>query len=268
MDFDSLVKLEQSFKNIKFFSKNHTYEINGEKASGSVTGLLKKFEQPFPRDEVAQRIAKRDGILIEDVLIDWDYKRDYSSHKGSEFHLFAENYLQRRQETIDRKMIESFLKSKGKGLENVEKYYKEIAILIRNFLDFYNWWDQRYILIKSEFVVGDAITKICGTIDNLSYNTEKNELELFDYKTNKSIDKTNTFGNRMLAPFDYLPQCSHVTYSLQLWVYKLIIERNSPFKIGDLHIVWVGDENKYEKIEVLNLKKEAEKILEIGPDKR
>lgn len=268
MNFDNLVKLEQSFKDIKFFSKNHTYQINGEPALCSVTSLLKKFEKPFPREETAQRIAKRDGVLIEDVLLDWDYKRDYSSHKGSEFHLFAENYLQRRQETIDRKMIETFLKDKGRDLKDVEKYYKEVAILIRNFLDFYNWWNKNYILIKSEFVVGDKETKICGTIDNLSYNIEKNELELFDYKTNKSIDKTNSFGNKMLSPFDYLPQCSQVTYSLQLWIYKLIIERNSPFKIGDLHIVWVGGENKYESIEVLNLKKEAEKILEIGPGKR
>jgi hypothetical protein len=268
MDFEGLIKLEQSFKDVKFFSKNHTYQIDEQPALCSVTGLLKKFEAPFPRDEAAQRIARRDGVLIEDVLLEWDYKRDYSSHKGSEFHLFAESYLQRRQETIDRKMIESFLKSKGKGLEHVEKYYKEVATLIRNFLDFYNWWSQNRILIKSEFVVGDKETKICGTIDNISYNIEKNELELFDYKTNKSIDKTNSFGNKMLAPFDYLPQCSHVTYSLQLWIYKLIIERNSPFKIGDSYIVWVGGEKKHKLIEVLNLKKEAEKILEIGPGKR
>jgi ATP-dependent exoDNAse (exonuclease V) beta subunit len=268
MDFESLVKLDQSFENVKFFSKNHTYEIDGGSASTSVTSLLKKFEQPFKRDEIAERVAKRDGVLIEDVLTQWDYKRDYSSHKGSEFHLFAENYLQRKQNTIDRKMLESFLRSKNKNLTEVENYYKEVATLIKNFLDFYNWWKERYILIKSEFVVGDKLTKICGTIDNLSYNIEKKELELFDYKTNKSIDKTNTYGNKMLAPFDYLPQCSLVTYSLQLWIYKLIIERNSPFKIGDLHIVWVGGEKKCETIEVLQLKKEAEKILEIGPVKR
>lgn len=268
MDFENLVKLDQSFKDIKFFSKNHTYEIEGKPALTSVTSLLKKFEPPFKRNEIAERVAKRDGVLIEDVLTEWDYKRDYSSHKGSEFHLFAENYLQRKQNTIDRKMLESFLKSKNKELTEVEDYYKEVAILIKNFLDFYEWWNEKYILIKSEFVIGDKLTKICGTIDNLSYNIEKKELEIFDYKTNKSIDKKNNYGNKMLSPFDYLPQCSLVTYSLQLWIYKLIIERNSPFKIGDLHIVWVGGENQHEQIEVLQLKKEAEKILEIGPDKR
>jgi ATP-dependent exoDNAse (exonuclease V) beta subunit len=268
MDFDSLVKLEQSFKDVKFFSKNHTYQINNMPAAGSVTGLLKKFETPFKRDEIAQKVASKKGVSIETILEDWDYKRDYSSHKGSEFHLFAENYIQRKQETVDRKMLENFLQDKNKNLNESEKYYQEIALLIKNFLNFYDWWKEKYILIKSEFVVGDHQTKICGTIDNLSYNIEKKQLELFDYKTNKSIDKTNTYGNKMLNPFDYLPQCSHVTYSLQLWIYKLILERNTPFTVGDLHITWVGGEKQYENIKVLNLKKEAEKFLEIGPGKR
>jgi ATP-dependent exoDNAse (exonuclease V) beta subunit len=265
MDFEDLIKLEQSFEGVKFFSKNHTYQINGTPAKGSVTSLLKKYEPPFPRIELAEKKAKKEGVLVEDILEEWDYKRDYSSHKGSEFHLFAENYLQRKQETIDRKMVEQFLKDKGKNIEqSIEDYYKEMALLIRNFLDFYDEWKKKYILVKSEFVVGDYKTNICGTIDNLCFNLEKKELELFDYKTNKSIDKNNPYGKKMLKPFDYLPQCSQVTYSLQLWIYKLIIEKNSSFKIGDLHIVWVGNKTKYKDVEVLNLKKEAEKILEMA----
>ena len=41
------VELEQSFSNIKFFDKNHHYEIDGEPALMSVSQLISKYEKPF-----------------------------------------------------------------------------------------------------------------------------------------------------------------------------------------------------------------------------
>ena len=263
MDFDSLVTLTESFSHIKFFDKDHTYKIDGKPALTSVSGILKKYEKEFEKDKVAGFVARKENKSISEVLAEWKYKGDYSCHKGSEFHLFVENFLERRKIAIDKDAFIVFLK-KNKNVfeqEDVDKYYNEMAHLISNFLNFYDWWKEDHILLKSEFVVGDKESGICGTLDNLSYNKKTKKLVIFDYKTNKEIKTENPRGDSLLAPFKYLQNCELVKYSLQIWLYKLIIERNTPFEVGDGHVVWVAGKDNYELISVLDLKKEAEIIL-------
>lgn len=264
LNFNSLVLLEDSFSHIKFFEKDHHYEIDGEKAAISVSQLISRFEKPFDKEGVAQTVAKRDGKTINDVLKEWEWKKNYSCHKGSEFHLIVEQFFQRRVFPINRDSLIGFLTDSPVGENNkkfIDEYYNQMALLIKNFQGFYNWWKEDHILLKSEFVVGDRETKVCGTIDNVSYNKKTGELILFDYKTNKEIKREGFRGETMLPPINTVQKCELGKYSLQLWLYKLIIERNSPFKVGDSYIIWVAGEENYEKIPVLNVKQEAELIL-------
>ena len=260
MNLESFVKLEEAFSHIRFYEKDHSYKINGVTTKYSVTKLIKKYEKPFETDEIAENVAKKRSISKEDIIKSWDFTRDYATHKGSEFHLFVENFLQRRQVTIDRDAIVDFL-SKHKALNTIEEYYSEFAVLVKNFIEFYEWWKQDYILIKPEFVIGDADASVGGTIDNLSYNKKTNKLALFDYKTNKKMDSKNKWGNKLLPPFDYLPSCEMTTYSLQLHLYKLLIEKHTSFEVETPHIIWVTNPDGYKLIEVKDLSKEAKKIL-------
>jgi hypothetical protein len=264
LELNSFIELEESFSHIKFFSKNHTYTINDVPAKTSVSGLLKKYEKPFERDKIATYVAERDQKKVEDVLAEWDFAKNYSCHKGSEFHLYVENFLNRKQTTIDVKALEIFYKENENFYKDtsISDYYKELAHLIKNFLNFYNWWKKDHFLLKSEFVIGDKASGICGTIDNLSYNKKTNELIIFDYKTNKEIKKRNPRDNTFLEPIQYLSQCEYIKYSLQLWLYQIIIERNSNFKVPKSYIVWVANKEKYELMETLNLRKEAEMLLD------
>ena len=203
MNLEDFIKLEDSFSDIKFFAKNHSYKIGEETAKYSVTKLLKKYEKPFESDKIAERVARKRGILKEEILKEWDFKRDYSTHKGSEFHLFAENYLQRRQIQIDQEAIKNFLFERGENIF-INDYYKEVALLVKNFLQFYDWWKKDYILLKTEFVIGDRDANVCGTIDNLSYNKKTKKLAIFDYKTNKKIGTSSDYNNKLLSPFEHL----------------------------------------------------------------
>ena len=101
INFDSLVLLNECFSHIKFFEKNHTYTIDEKPAKTSVSGAIKKYEKEFEKDKVAGFVARKEGKTISEVLTEWDYKRDYSCHKGSEFHLFVENFLERRKIALD-----------------------------------------------------------------------------------------------------------------------------------------------------------------------
>jgi hypothetical protein len=263
LNFDSLVTLTEAFSHVKFFDKNHKYTIGDVPAKTSVSGALKKYEKEFESDRIAKNIAKRDGKEVDQVLAEWAYKRDYSCHKGSEFHLFVENFLERRKVALDKEKFIVFLTQNKAKFEqsDIELYYNEMAHLINNFLNFYDWWKQDHILIKSEFVIGDDKSKLCGTLDNLSYNKKTKKLSIFDYKTNKEIKIDNPRGETLLAPFTHLQNCELVKYSLQIWLYKLIIERNTPFEVGDGNIVWVCGKDNYILYPTLNLKDEAETIL-------
>lgn len=261
--FDSLIDLEECFSNIKFFDKNHTYTIDDLPAKTSVSGLIKQYEKPFEKEKIASYVAERDKKSIENVLAEWEFAKNYSCHKGSEFHLFVENYFNRKQTTIDIDALKNFYKANEDFYKDtsISSYYNELAHLIKNFLNFYQWWKKDHILIKSEFVVGDKSSGVCGTIDNLSYNKKTKELVIFDYKTNKEIKKQNPRDDTFLAPFEYLSHCEYIKYSLQLCLYQTIIEKNSSFKVPKSYIVWVANKDNFQMMETLNLKKESEMLL-------
>jgi ATP-dependent exoDNAse (exonuclease V) beta subunit len=264
LNFNSLIILEEAFSDIKFFEKDHHYEINGKKAEMSVSQLINKYDKPFDKN-IAHRVAKRDGKLVEDVLWEWEYNKDYSCHKGNEFHLMVEEFYQRRTIPIDKEDIIKFFKKKQNDSYNddqLAKYYMDMAHMIKNFKNFYEWWKQDHILLKSEFVVGDKEKRICGTIDNLSYNKKTGKLALFDYKTNKEIKRQGYKGETLLPPIDNVPKCELGKYSLQLSLYKLILERNTPFEVGDCKIIWVTGEDDYELISILDLDKEAKTLFD------
>jgi ATP-dependent exoDNAse (exonuclease V) beta subunit len=265
MNFDTLVSLENSFSDILFIEKNHKYTIAGEPAKMSVSQLIKNYEKPFDSQKAASFVAQRDGFTVKEILEQWEFTKDYSCHKGSEFHRYVENYFTRKQTSLDRDSIEFFFEKRKqfKSDNSVNLYYNEVAKLIKNFINFYNWWKQEHILIKSEFVVGDKESEICGSIDNLSYNFKTNELVIFDYKTNKEIKRKNSRKETLLKELKHLPQCEFSKYSLQLSLYSTIIEKVTSLKVPKSYIVWVNGETNYELIECLDLKKESKIILDL-----
>ena len=263
MDFKSLIHLENCFSDIFFLEKNHTYRFGKTPSKISVSGLIKKYEKPFESEKVASFVAKRDGLTTEQILDKWDFLKEYSCHKGSEFHKFVENFLARKQISIDNEKIQAFYNEKKTFLTetSIENYYTDIKKLIKNFVEFYNWWKSEHILLKSEFVIGDKKSGVCGTIDNLSLNTKTNEMVIFDYKTNKEIKRNNPRKEFLLDCLSHLENCEFVKYSLQLSLYSLIIENITDFKIPRSYIVWVSGENSYELIKCMDLKNEASILL-------
>jgi ATP-dependent exoDNAse (exonuclease V) beta subunit len=261
MDFSSIEILEKSFEGIIFSEKDHTYIINNSPAKSSVTQLLKKYEKPFDTNKIAAVVAAKQGVLVEDIKNLWEFKKNFSCEKGTLFHSYVENFLQKKKIQLNKQAISQFV------YENIDyvteqQFYTDVAHYISNFQNFYNYWKQDHILIRPELVVGDEETKVCGCIDNLSFNTKTKELVIFDYKTNKEI---KTVGReRLLSEMSHLTNCELVKYSLQLWLYNLILERNTPFKLADPYIVWVGKPNSYELIQALDLRKEAEMILKLA----
>jgi ATP-dependent exoDNAse (exonuclease V) beta subunit len=67
-------------------------------------------------------------------------------------------------------------------------------------------------------------------VDQLFFNEKSGKLEIWDWKTNKKIDKKNRW-QQFKEPISHLDVCELNTYSLQLSLYKYIITRNTNIEL-------------------------------------
>jgi ATP-dependent exoDNAse (exonuclease V) beta subunit len=252
MSLDIITELSV-FNKIKYFDDTHEYYIGDQKYI-SATKFIGTFKPYFDSDRIAERYANKHGLLKEDVLKEWDFKRDFSTHKGKKFHDFAENYLNNKIFPYDNQdIIERF------GQDDIRPVFEKLKGM---FVDFYHSSRVNLIPIKNEVVVGDEELGVCGMIDQLYYNKKANELQIWDWKTNKAINRVSEYKNKMKAPIAHLDECEFNTYSLQLNLYKLIIERNTGLKVGDLYFVWFFEGNDtYQVFKCADMQKELQDMF-------
>jgi hypothetical protein len=239
LDQFEIFKELNKFNNIVFNESDHTYLLNGKKCT-SVTQAISSFKKPFDTEIIASRYANKHGLETQDVIDEWDNIRIESTSRGSELHKYAEMRF------LSKKYIPE---EKASPLCNMfDKFYSDVK--------------DRLIPVKLEFVVGDEEFLVGGMLDKLFYNTTAKALQIWDYKTNKEILRHSKYKNKMLGELSHLQECEFNTYSLQLSIYKLIIERNTNLKLGNSYIVWINDANeKYKVIGTDYMEREAMIIL-------
>ena len=107
--FNDYLLLNETFKNVMFYEKDHKYKINGELCNYSVTSLLKQYSEEFESEKIAKNVAYKQKRMVEDVLKEWDYKKNYSCFKGTEFHKYVENFLNKKFVSLDDVAFNNFL---------------------------------------------------------------------------------------------------------------------------------------------------------------
>jgi len=99
-------------------------------------------------------------------------------------------------------------------------------------------------------------------IDQLFWNKKTNQIQIWDWKTNKAINMKSDYGNKFKKPISHLDECEFNTYSLQTSLYKYIIEKNTNLKIGDLYFVWLFEGNdNYQVFKCKDMKEEIVTML-------
>lgn len=255
-DIVSTLDTFQKFNRIKFYEAGHKYLIDGKEAPLSVTRLIGLFSPIFEREKIAKNIARSSKQDVSVILNKWEYEKDLACAKGNIFHNYVDNYLANKVCNIDFTEAHSII---DKPLDRIY-FYETVDKLKIQFDDFYhNFYKNKFLHLKSEFVVGDLDdTNICGTIDNLSINKETGNLTILDYKTNKKIDTTSKYNSSFAPPIDHIPHCKLATYSLQIGIYKYIIEKHTSFKVDTGYIVWFNENNDtYQIFNTLDLDKDV-----------
>lgn len=249
MDFEKELEV---FNRISFVQEAHKYTIDGVATNDlSVTRLIKKFKREFKREEMAARVAKKTGCSVQQVLADWEMNALYSTTIGTIAHKYIEGFYKNSS-------FEADVNTNILGYDEKQKIVQNLPIIIQYFQNFYNE-NKHLSCVKNEFVVGDLNdTKICGTVDMLSFNSQTNKLEILDFKTNKKLQTTSKYS-KLFYPFDDMDECEVNEYTIQLNTYKYFIEKYTNIKIGDMKLIWLQPTN--ENYKVINLPDIKEKIV-------
>jgi ATP-dependent exoDNAse (exonuclease V) beta subunit len=249
----NIYKELSKFNHIKYHDEPHKYFI-GEQDLISGTAFIGLFKEKFDSPKMAEKTAKKKGIPVEEVLAEWDFKGDFSRTKGTLLHNFAENYWMNKVFPVD---LKSYDDKFGETL--MTERYSECQ---RMFLEFYNDSSKSLCPIAMELVVGDKELGIGGMVDGLFWNQKMGELQIWDYKTNKEIATYSKYRKKMLAPINFLQECEMTTYSIQLNLYKYIIQKNTNLKIGKCYLVHIHEEqDKYNVIECLEYQDIVELLI-------
>lgn len=235
------------FDYIHFSEADHKYYYDNETKRFPIgsTGFIHKFANEFDEEYWSKRKAEERGITQEEILAEWKKIADDACYKGTNLHKFAENKINNKYDEVD------------------------VSNKLKQMFNSYYFKSQKYLVpVKSELVIGDLNLKyngenfqIAGMIDQIYFSKKHNGIVLADWKTNKEIKKENKWA-KLKYPFQDLDDCNFNHYSMQLSLYKFIIEKNTNLKIKDMFIVWFNEKNdEYKIFKCLDLSNRFEKLL-------
>jgi len=195
---------------IEFFEDTHKYlsTIAGKEIEYiSGTTFLGKFFKPFDADgSIARRCAARDGLTVEEVKSKWAKAGKDACTLGTKIHECCEDVELGRpirntpNNERERRMIEN-------ATAMAKKFYDSLDI------------------IGVEKIVFSPSLKIAGTIDLLARSRKDGTYIIGDWKTNKSIELEDKWGNFALRPIEHIQDCSGTHYGLQLSLYEYLLRR-------------------------------------------
>lgn len=230
--------VKTDFSAIRFNAEEHRY-FYGDQELTSVTKMIKTIQKPFDKQGVAAKTAAKEDKSVQQVLAEWEAKGE----KGRALGTLVHSHIQKTLLDIPDKQtsFDTFL---------------ALNTLAPEITAFNRLWAElqpkvKYGVKDVEFVVGDAELGMAGTVDSMFYSRETEQYHLWDWKTGK-FELSNRW-QKLLPPFDYLDDCQLNVYSLQVSLYRLIIERNTNLDLGDSYLVHLSSDG-YQVHQVVDLR--------------
>lgn len=203
-------------KKVLFKEDTHEYFL-GDKKLKSVTSYLSEFKNEFDSDYWSKKIAKRDNKTQDEILEEWNNKSKKACDIGTAIHKIFEDYTLNNYSIINGAYCFDLMEV---DLEFVNELKIKSIVAINFIIDFFE--TKRLNPIYSEYIVYNNV--LAGQIDMICEDKEGN-IYILDFKTNSEI-KTNSYGKTMKDIFSFLDDHSFNHYSLQLSIYKKLINHD------------------------------------------
>tara|TARA_Y100000816_G_scaffold291436_1_gene282772 strand:- start:1408 stop:2151 length:744 start_codon:yes stop_codon:yes gene_type:complete len=243
MDLETFNKHERDTR-IFFDEEPHKYYIDGVCNNISVTTLIHEFGEKFDSDRIIKNMMRGKnwsnsqyfGMSVEEIKKKWKDNGEQAAKDGTYMHKCIEDYWNDKKvdnETLEYNMFLNFVEKNP----NLKPY-------------------------RTEWVVYHEEHKICGSIDGVFIN-EDGTLSLYDWKRSKEIVQQPKYKKYLKKPLNHLPDTNYWTYSLQLNMYKYILESKYDKTIKDMHVLCMHPNNEeYQLFEIKDLQKEIKDLIE------
>jgi len=251
-------KIRDAFKHIRYYDEPHIYiDTNTGKRLTSVTRVVKTYQPKFEAKHISKAIAKKENRPQEEVLAEWDMKRLLGSYRGSLTHSYLENLWSGKVFPVEWPTdVKDTLFKYGKQKEFAQSL-TNLEFMSESFIKDH----AHYYPVALELVVGND--KIAGQMDLLAWDDKEECLVLVDYKTDKKLLDYSPYNKYFLDPLSHLQDCEINKYSLQLSLYKRLLEDATGLEIKRLEVIWFNHKNdKYQIFKLENKEKEVEALLQ------
>lgn len=251
---------DEKDEDIIFIEKDHEYRVRGV-VYISVTTFIGSLFEKFNEDEMIADILQNEKIQNpkyeyynmskKEILKKW---RE-STNLGTKLHADIENFYN----LISKKNDSSESKKNDFTIDNnsVEWTY---------FMNFYNDHKKHLEPYRTELRIYSEKVKISGTIDMLflkKIEDGKIYVDIYDWKRSKNIYMGPSKNKPKEKLISNMNDNNYEHYSLQLNLYKYILESEYNFIVEEMHLVVFHPYNdNYQKIEVRNLQKEIIALME------
>jgi hypothetical protein len=235
---------------ITFYEPTHTYTLDGtSKGLISGTGFIHSFFGHVDSDEVIAKMMKSKkwpeskyfGMTPTQIKKQWDDLKNDASTKGTAMHLGIEQFLNGAYDVILPEIKES----------------KEF----KYFLNFWAKFGDDLEPYRAEWSVFSEAHKLCGQIDMLFRRKSDGKFVIYDWKRSKEIKTSNDY-QKGLAPLNHLDDCNYSHYTLQLNIYRWILENLYDIPIAEMYlIICHPNNNNFIRMRLNRLQDEVEAML-------
>ena len=227
---------------IEFNEERHRYTV-GDTVYTSATTVLGEYMNKFNADLISYYVARREGKTKEAVLAEWECKKVEACTFGNRVHRHAELLC---------------LAKYGLTAESERE-----TIAFRYVLNYVSELLDDYFIVEPEKIVFSIAHEVSGTIDVVARHKQTGALALFDWKTSRKIEARNKYSKPCHAPLSHLVDSNFIKYSLQLNLYKRILELEGYYEevIQELIIVHITEEG-CDSLVVADMTGEIDEIFE------
>jgi hypothetical protein len=247
---------------IQFEEETHTYTIDGTRAGWtSCTGFLHHFFEEFNADAIIKKMmssrkwseSKYYGMTPAAIKAQWNAKRDAAATAGTRMHLDIEHFynalpvkwsdsVAARTTDIDAGTIAMREEDSWTPVAGPEWNY---------FCAYQRTHGATFEPFRTEWLVFDEEHKVAGSID-MVYKKADGTLAIYDWKRAEEIKTENTFQSG-LGPVNHLPDTNYWHYSLQLNVYRYILQKHYGYIVSELALVVLHPTNSSWRVAKVNM---------------
>ena len=262
-------------KNIQFFEEGHKYIILSDPNSKytSVTTWAHSHFPHFDADKIIEAMMKGKGwkeghkywgLTPDQIKSQWNSNKDSVAGAGTSLHYEIECFMNNGHLSSGYNHADLYNDYLNGLNNNLTEGLKEKPIEWQYFINYVKDLPD-FKPYRTEWTIYHEELKLAGSIDMI-YENADGSLDIYDWKRCKEITRINNFNKfavtRCISQF---PDANFWHYSLQLNIYKAILEEKYDKKIRNLCLVKLHPENEdknYEIIPLPNLTNEIKELFE------